>query len=58
MTSPPNMGLPIYAKNVARIMAGSTTPTPRHMFAQIARNPDVDDEAVQCDGLNDSVKLV
>ena len=47
------MGLPIYAENVAQIMARSVTPTPRRMSARIARNPYVDDEAIQCDDLND-----
>lgn len=53
MTSSPNMGLPVYAENVAQIMARSVTPTPRRMSARIARNPYVDDEAIQCDDLND-----
>ena len=53
MTSSPNMGLPIYAENVAQIMARSVTPTPRRISTQIARNPYVDDEAIQCDDLSD-----
>ena len=58
MTSPPNMGLPIYAKNCCSNHDRPVTPTPRHMSAQIARNLYIDDEVVQCDDLNDLAKLV
>ena len=47
------MGLLVYAENVAQIMVGGVMPTPRRMSVQISRNPYVDDEAVQCDDLND-----
>ena len=53
MTSSPNTGLPVYAENVAHIMARSVTPTPHCISTRITRNPYVDDEAIQCDDLSD-----
>lgn len=53
MNSPPNSGLPIYAETMAQVMANSSTPTPRHRSRRIVRNPYVDDEAVECEDLDD-----
>ena len=41
-----------YADNVAHLMAQITSPHVR-WFAHIARNPYVDDEAIECDDLDD-----